>query len=235
MEFLKTTDLSKKFLSKKAVDEASITLQTGKIYGLLGPNGSGKSTLMKMIAGLFHPTNGSIEVMGEKLGISAKSDIAFMPTEPYFYSYMKVKTVGEYHMDFYDDFKLDVYEQLIDEMQLDMNMKVSALSSGMSAKLKLAATMSRDAKLFMLDEPLNGIDLVARDLIMSTIIKKANEKNIMLISSHLIDVLENILDDVLFIKQGKIVLDGTAEQIREENNKSIVDIYKEVFANVEIN
>lgn len=235
MEYLKTTDLSKKFLSAKAVDKVSITLQTGKIYGLLGPNGSGKSTLMKMIAGLFHPTNGSIEIKGEKLGILSKSNIAFMPTEPYFYNYMKIKTVGKYHTDFYKDFQFDMYEELINDMQLDMNMKVNALSSGMMAKLKLAATMARDAKLFMLDEPLNGIDLVARDLIMSTIIKKANEKNIMLISSHLIDVLENILDDVLFIKQGKIVLDGTAEQIREENNKSIVDLYKEVFANVEIN
>jgi ABC-2 type transport system ATP-binding protein len=115
-------------------------------------------------------------------------------------------------------------------MGLEMGMKLSSLSSGMAAKLKLAAAMARDAALFMLDEPLNGIDLVARDLIMGAIIKKADEDNIMLLSSHLIDVLENILDEVIFIKKGRIVLNGGAEAVREKNGKSIVDLYKEVFA-----
>ncbi len=229
MEFLKTTDLSKKFSSTKAVDKANIILTQGKIYGLLGPNGSGKSTFMKLVAGLFHPTSGSIEINGSQISIISKSNIAYMPTESYYYNYMSIKLVGKFHQDFYDDFDMNDYEELIDEMKLEMNMKVSSLSSGMAAKLKLAATMARKAKLFMLDEPLNGIDLIARDLIMSTIIKKSNDDNIMLLSSHLIDVLEKILDEVIFIKEGVIVLNGDAEKIREENNKSIVDIYKEVF------
>lgn len=230
MEYLKTIDLSKKFGTTNAVDKASISLETGKIYGLLGPNGSGKSTMMKMIAGLFHPTAGKIKIEGKDISIMSKSGIAYMPTEAFYYKYMDIKTVGKFHEDFFSDFDKKQFQELLDEMQLDKKMKVSSLSSGMSAKLKLAATMSRKAKLFMLDEPLNGIDMVARDLIMSTIIKKADDDNIMLLSSHLIDVLENILDDVIFIKKGQIVLSGSAEKVREENNKSIVDLYKEVFA-----
>lgn len=230
MNYLQTDNLTKKFGSTIAVDGVNVILEKGKIYGLLGPNGSGKSTFMKMVAGLFHPTSGSMKVMEEKLNIKSKSEIAFMPTEAYFYDYMKISTVGKFHQDFYEDFDIKKYEELIKDMDLDMNMKVAKLSSGMAAKLKLAATMARDAKLFMLDEPLNGIDLVARDQIMSAIIKKASEDNIMLLSSHLIDVLENILDEVIFIKKGQIVLSGDAENIREENSKSIVDMYKEVFA-----
>ncbi|MCK5128304.1 MAG: ABC transporter ATP-binding protein [Clostridiales bacterium] len=230
MKYLQTENLTKKFGSTVAVDGVNVVLEKGKIYGLLGPNGSGKSTFMKMVAGLFHPTSGNMMVQGNKLSILSKGEIAFMPTEAYFYNYMKVRTVGEFHEDFYEDFDTAKYEELIKDMNLDMNMKVSALSSGMAAKLKLAATMARDAKLFMLDEPLNGIDLIARDQIMSAIIKKASEDNIMLLSSHLIDVLENILDEVIFIKEGKIVLSGDAEEIREEKGKSIVDLYKEVFA-----
>ena len=230
MAYLETQNLSKHFGGVKAVDGASVTLEKGKIYGLLGPNGSGKSTFMKLAAGLLHKTRGEILVNGEKLDISSKAEIAYMPTEPYFYDYMKISTVGEFHEDFYPDFDPAEYERLIDHMGLEMGMKLSSLSSGMAAKLKLAAAMARDAALFMLDEPLNGIDLVARDLIMGAIIKKADEDNIMLLSSHLIDVLENILDEVIFIKKGRIVLNGGAEAVREKNGKSIVDLYKEVFA-----
>ncbi len=231
MEFLKTEKLCKKFGSIKAVNSVDITLKKGKIYGLLGPNGSGKSTFMKLTAGLLHKNTGEILIKGEQLTYKQKSEIAYMPTEPYFYEYMKISTVGEFHKDFFNDFNSSEYERLIAHMGLDMDMKVNALSSGMAAKLKLAATMARDASLFMLDEPLNGIDLVARDQIMSAIIQKADKKNIMLLSSHLIDVLENILDEVIFIKKGEIVLSGESEKVREESGKSIVDLYKEVFKN----
>ncbi len=229
MEFLKTEKLCKKFGSIQAVKNADITLEKGKIYGLLGPNGSGKSTFMKLSAGLLHKNSGEIYVNGEKLSYKSKAKIAYMPTEPYFYDYMKISTVGDFHKDFYEDFNPVEYERLIAHMGLEMNMKVNALSSGMAAKLKLAAAMARDASLFMLDEPLNGIDLVARDQIMSAIIQKADDNNIMLLSSHLIDVLENILDEVIFIKKGEIVLSGESEDVREESGKSIVDLYKEVF------
>lgn len=227
---LQTTDLSKKFSGKFAVYQANITIEPGKIYGLLGPNGSGKSTLMKMVAGLFHPNEGTIQVMGEPIGVNSKDHVAYMSTEPYFYPYMTIKTVGQYHKDFYKDFSLEKFEKLIADMNLDMKMKVSALSSGMASKLKIAATMSRKAKLYMLDEPLNGIDLVARDQIMNAIVENATEDTSLIISSHLVDELEKVLDDVIFIKEGQIVIVGSAEQVREDNGKSIVDMYKEVYA-----
>jgi len=230
MEYVATHDLTKRFSQVRAVDDANITLESGKVYGLLGPNGSGKSTFMKMVAGLFHPSKGKIDVMGESLSYRSKNHVSFMTTEQYFYDYMTVGMVGRFFGDFYEDFDQAAYEKLIGDMQLAMDMKVKSLSSGMAAKLKIAATMARDAKVFMLDEPLNGIDLVARDAILGAIIRKADPDNCILISSHLIDAMENILDEVIFIKEGKIVICGNAENIRESRGKSIVDLYKEVFA-----
>jgi ABC-2 type transport system ATP-binding protein len=230
MEYIKTQNLTKKFRRVAAVDDVSISIESGKIYGLLGPNGSGKSTMMKLIAGLFHPTSGSIEAFGSSLSISNKADIAYMPTEPYYYDYMTIETIKKYYGDFYVDFSSEKYDRLIEKMGLQQDMSVGSLSSGMAAKLKMAATMARRSKVIMLDEPLNGIDLVARDLIMSAIIEESEPDTAIIISSHLIDVMENILDSVYFIKSGKIVNSGDAENIRQEHGKSIVDLYKEVFA-----
>lgn len=230
MTILETKELSKRFSSTLAVNNANIHLEAGKIYGLLGPNGSGKSTLMKMMAGLFHPTKGSIEILSYPVGVETKKHTVYMTTEQYLYDYMTIKMVGSFHQDFYEDFELEVYKELIERMQLKMNMKVGSLSSGMSAKLKVAASMSRNAKLYMLDEPLNGIDLVARDQIMKAIIDRSHDDNALLISSHLIDELESILDEVIFIKEGNIVLMGDAEAIRTQYGKSIVDLYREVYA-----
>jgi ABC-2 type transport system ATP-binding protein len=230
MEYIKTQNLTKKFKRVIAVDAVSISIESGKIYGLLGPNGSGKSTLMKLIAGLFHPNGGSIEVFGSALSISNKADIAYMPTESYYYDYMSIETIKKYYTDFYADFSPEKFDRLIEKMRLKPDMQVGSLSSGMAAKLKMAATMSRKAKIIMLDEPLNGIDLVARELIMSAIIEEAEPETAIIVSSHLIDVMENILDSVYFIKEGKIVNSGEAENIRKEHGKSIVDLYKEVFS-----
>jgi ABC-2 type transport system ATP-binding protein len=227
MQTLSTTQLTKRYGGLAAVNQATVALSPGRIYGLLGPNGSGKSTLMKMAAGLVRPSSGNISIMDKPISADAREHVAFMPTEPYFYGYMTIKQVGTFHADFYADFSASEYARLVQSMGLEMGMKVSALSSGMAAKLKLAA---RDARLIMLDEPLNGIDIIARDVIMSAIIEKANETNTILLSSHLIDVMENILDEVIFIKQGYIVLQGDAESVREQYGKSIVDLYREVFA-----
>ena len=229
MEYVATHNLTKRFSQNRAVDDANICLESGKVYGLLGPNGSGKSTFMKMVAGLFHPSKGRIEVMGDPLSYRSKEYVSFMTTEQFFYDYMTVGMVGRFFRDFYRDFDETAYQNLVGEMQLHMDMKIRSLSSGMAAKLKIAATMARDAKVFMLDEPLNGIDLVARDAILSAIIRKANPDNCILISSHLIDAMENILDEVIFIQEGQVVICGNAENIRESRGKSIVDLYKEVF------
>jgi ABC-2 type transport system ATP-binding protein len=227
---LSTTQLTKRYAGTTAVNSATVELKPGRIYGLLGPNGSGKSTFMKLSAGLVRPTEGEIRIMGKPISAQSRAHVVFMPTEPYFYSYMTVQQVGVFHEDFYADFSAARYAELVTSMGLEMNMKVSSLSSGMAAKLKLAVAAARDAKLIMLDEPLNGIDIIARDVIMSTIIEKANETNTILLSSHLIDVMEGILDEVIFIKGGRIVLMGDAESVREEHGKSIVDLYREVFA-----
>jgi ABC-2 type transport system ATP-binding protein len=168
--------------------------------------------------------------MDEPISEQSRAHVVYMPTEAYFYSYMTVRQVGQFHTDFYADFSVETYQRLVQTMGLNMDMKVSSLSSGMSAKLKLAAAAARNAQIIMLDEPLNGIDLIARDVIMSTIIQISNEKNTILLSSHLIDVMESILDEVIFIKQGRIAMQGNAETLRAEHGKSIVDIYKEVFA-----
>lgn len=227
---LETKNLSKGYLTKKAIRNVSMGLEVGKIYGFLGPNGSGKTTFMKMAAGLLHPTSGEIKILGQSVGIETKAVTAYMSTEAFFYPYMKISTVRKYFIDFFKDFNPKRFDELIGYMQLDMNMKVSSLSSGMSAKLKIAATLARDAKLYMLDEPLNGIDLVAREKILNTIVKCAHDGNTILISSHLVDEMEKILDHVIFLKEGEIVLRGVAEAVREEQGKSIVDLYKEVYA-----
>ena len=230
MELVKTTNLQKAFGRLKAVNEVSISLESGKIYGLLGPNGSGKTTLMRLIAGLFYPTKGNINILSEKISVESKGSIAYMPTESFFYDYMKIKDVEKFFIDFFEDFDTEKFDELLKMMSLDRSMKITALSSGMNAKLRVALTMARKAKIYLLDEPLNGIDLLARDAIMSAIIGGASEENAVVISSHLIDVMENILDDVIFIKQGKIVINENAEEAREKHKKSIVDLYKEVYA-----
>jgi len=230
MILLKTEKLTKSFNGKPAVNQVDTEFEAGKIYGLLGPNGSGKSSFMKTVAGLFYPTSGKITVIDGPVGVPSKSKVAYMPTEPFFYDYMTIKVVGDFFKDFYEDFDPDFFGEQLEYMQLTQDMRVRSLSSGMAAKLKVAATMSRKASVYMLDEPLNGIDLVARDKIITSIINRAAPDNAIVISSHLIDSMENILDEVMFLKEGKLVINGNAEEIREKNGKSIVDLYKEVFA-----
>lgn len=230
MKMVTCYELTKKFGTKVAVNKCSLELQTGKIYGLLGPNGSGKSTLMKMFAGLFKPSKGDITVNGDKLSFASKADVAYMSTESFMYPQMKIEMVSHYFSDFYIDFDKDKFSKLIEEFGLDMDMKVGSLSSGMNAKLQVAATISRKAKVIMLDEPLNGIDFVARDQIIKAIIEHAHEDNLLIVSSHLVDQMEAILDEVIFIKEGEIIVQGDAETIRTEREKSIVDVYKEVFS-----
>ncbi len=227
---LSATNLTKRYQRTLAVDSATVALEPGRIYGLLGPNGSGKTTFMKLAAGLAHPTSGQISILGEPVSAATRAHVVYMPTESYFYSYMTVREVCTFHTDFYPDFSANTFDMFIKKMGLTPEMKVASMSSGMAAKLKLAAAASRSAQLIMLDEPLNGIDLLARDVIMSAIIEIANENNTILVSSHLIDVMESILDDVIMIKDGRIVMQGNAEALREARGKSIVDIYKEVFA-----
>ena len=222
--------VGKRYLGKQAVKDVDMIWEDGRIYALLGPNGSGKTTFMKMVAGLVKPTAGKLFYNGEKIGVESKKRVAYMSTEPFFYSYMNVKHVGKYYADFFEDFSMARYEELIARMDLKMTDKAKELSSGLAAKLKIAATLARDAQLYMLDEPLNGIDIIARESIIKTIVEAAGEGKTIVISSHLVDELEPIVDSVVFMKQGSVVLAGDAEEIRTERGKSIVDLYKEVYA-----
>ena len=222
--------VGKRYLGKQAVKDVDMVWEDGKIYALLGPNGSGKTTFMKMVAGLVKPTSGTLSYNNGKIGVESKKRVAYMSTEPFFYSYMNVKHVGKYYADFFEDFSMERYEELIVRMDLKMTDKAKELSSGLAAKLKIAATLARDAQLYMLDEPLNGIDIIARESIIETIVEAAGEGKTVVISSHLVDELEPIVDSVVFMKQGSVVLAGDAEEIRTERGKSIVDLYKEVYA-----
>lgn len=227
---LECKSIVKKYMSKTAVDGISLEIESGRIYALLGPNGSGKTTLMKIAAGLIKPTSGSITYQGLSIGVESKAAIAYMPTETFFYNYMTVADVGKYYKDFFPDFDEKRYEELIQRMDLNMKDKAKNLSSGLAAKLKIAATLARKAELYMLDEPLNGIDIIAREKIITTILESAKEDATIVISSHLVDELEKIIDHAIFIKNGVLELVGDAEDLRETKGKSIVEIYKEIYA-----
>lgn len=227
---LESKDLVKKYMNKKAVNGISLEIEKGKIYALLGPNGSGKTTFMKMVAGLVKPTSGTLSYKELPIGIESKKKVAYMSTEPFFYNYMTAIDVGKYYQDFFEDFDIKRYEELIGRMELNLKDKAKSLSSGMAAKLKIAATLARKAELYMLDEPLNGIDIIARDKIITTILEVAREDVTILISSHLVDELEKIIDHAVYIKSGTVVLMGEAEELRETHGKSIVELYKEIYA-----
>lgn len=230
MSMLVCQNLEKRYLGKTAVRDVSLTLEPGRIYALLGPNGSGKTTWMKMAAGLVSPTSGSIAFQGGPIGKESKKKVAYMSTEPFFYSYMSVKDVGKYYEDFFEDFIPAKYAELVERMDLRMTDKAKNLSSGLAAKLKLAATLARRSQLYLLDEPLNGIDIIAREHVINTVLDAVTDDAAIVMSSHLVDELEKVIDDAIFMKDGGIVLLGEAEKIRQERGKSIVDLYKEIYA-----
>lgn len=226
---LQCTNLVKKYRSLAAVNDLTLQLERGKIYALLGPNGSGKSTFMKIAAGLIQPTSGTILFENKPIGGFSKAHVAYMPTEAYFYSYMTWKDAGNYYRDFFDDFRTDRYESLMSGFGLDLSQKITKMSSGMTAKGKIALALSRDSRLCMLDEPLNGVDIIARDQILQAIERYASPEKTFVISSHLVDELETLADEALFIKSGTCVLSGTIERLTHQAGKPLAELYKDVY------
>ena len=222
--------LKKKYMTVTAVENITMNIEAGRIYALLGPNGSGKTTLMKMIAGLTKQTAGTILYEGAPIGVESKKHIAYMPTESYFYSYMNCIDIGKYYQDFFEDFSMKKYLDLLESMELAGKTKASKMSSGRLAKLKIAVTLARDSRLIMLDEPLNGIDIIARDKIIDIITADVDGHRSFILSSHLVDELEKIIDYAVFVKNGTIVKQGEASALRDEYGKSIVDIYKSIYS-----
>ena len=226
---LESREITKKYGSKTAVNQVSLGLETGLVYAMLGPNGSGKTTWMKMVAGLVKPTSGEILYQGNPVGVESRKEIAYMSTEPYFYNWMSVADVGKYYEDFFQDFSMEKYHQLITSMELTEDMRAKKLSSGMMAKLKIAVTMARKAKVYLLDEPLNGIDLLARDQIMTSILEAMDKDVTLVVSSHLVDELERVADAALFMKDGQLAEQCMIEELRINRHKSVVDLYREIY------
>lgn len=224
----------KNYDSKRVLEDCSISFAPGKVYALVGPNGTGKSTLMKAAAGLVKLNGGTLTYKGQPIGTESKKHIAYMSTEPFYYDYMRIRDVKAFHKDFFADFDADLFDRLLTFMELTPDLKIRALSSGMAAKLKIAVTLSRRAEVIMLDEPLNGIDLIGRDQIIHTIIQATGSGATFIISSHLFDELEPIVDNVVMMKGGKVILEGELEAIRAEHDKSISDLYREIYADTAV-
>ncbi len=226
---LESRAVTKRFGSKAAVEDLTLRLEPGHVYAMLGPNGSGKTTWMKMAAGLIKPTEGEMLFDGSPVGIESRKHVAYMSTEPYFYTWMTVKDVGRYYGDFFEDFSPAYFSDLLGRMELEEGMKTHTLSSGMMAKLKIAVTLSRDARVYMLDEPFNGIDLLARDEIRESILERAEESRVLLLSSHLVEEMEAIADRAVFIKKGRKAEERDVEDMRGEAGASMADRYRAIY------
>ena len=231
---LESRELTKKFGAKTAVDGVSVIMEPGHIYAMLGPNGSGKTTWMKMAAGLIKPSFGEVLFAGNPVGIESRKEVAYMSTEPYFYAWMNIEGAGKYYADFFEDFSMEHYLSLLHTMELNEKDKIRNLSSGMVAKMKIALTLARDAKVYMLDEPFNGIDLLARDMIRTSILEAASDDKLLLLSSHLVEEMEAIADRAVFIKQGKLIEVRDLEEMRESDGVSMADRYREIFGHGEV-
>jgi len=215
---------------KTALNELSLTIPRGRIIGLLGPNGSGKTTLIKILNGLLCPTRGEALINGCKPGPETKARVSYLPERTYLQTGMKVKELIAYFADFYDNFRPERAKEMLTSLGIDENDRIKTLSKGTREKVQLILVMSRDADLYILDEPIAGVDPAARDYIIKTIISNYNENATVLLSTHLISDIENILDEVIFIKNGNLVLQATVEEIREQKGKSVDAYFREVFA-----
>ena len=221
--------VTKQYGDKKALDDISFTLEPGKIYGLLGPNGSGKSTAIKIINDLLKPTSGMVLINGAKPGVESKKIISYLPDRNYLNDWMKVEDAFKLFEDFYEDFDRTRAEEMLKSLNIASDARLKTLSKGTLEKVQLILIMARRAKLYVLDEPIAGVDPAARDYILQTILSNYGEESSILISTHLITDIEKVLDEVLFLQNGRIVLSGAVDDIRAEHGKSIDGLFREVF------
>lgn len=227
---LNISNVTKNYGLKTALHDVTFSLEQGRILGLMGPNGSGKTTLLKILAGVQHPAAGEVTINGKRVGVDTKSMVSFLPDVNTLFSWMKADDAIDFYHDFFADFdKVKCYE-LLDFMKLNRTQKVRSMSKGMIEKLNLSLVFARKARLFLLDEPLGGVDPVARERIVSTIIKTYSEDSSIIISTHLVHDVETIFDDVCMINEGEIILQGSAEDLRSEHAMSIDQLYIKMFA-----
>ena len=229
MELLEIKNLSKSFDNKQILKDVNLKVTNGKIIGLLGKNGVGKTTLIKLINDLLVPTTGEILINGKRIGVETKKIISYLPERTYLNKQMKVYEVIDYFKDFYDNFDSDKAKKLLNDLDLDINQSLSKMSKGMQEKVQLVLVMSRKADLYILDEPLGGVDPATRDYILDTILSNFNEDASVIISTHLISDIERILDEVVFIDKGEIILQSDADKLRKKENSSIDEIFRRMF------
>lgn len=228
-EILSCIELTKRFGGVIALDNLSLTVESGRIIGLLGPNGSGKTTLIKIINGLLQPTSGSVFIEGDKPGAATKPKVSYLPDVNYLNSWMTVEQIVGMFTEFYEDFRPELAYEMISRLSIDKKQRLKTLSKGNKEKVSLILVMSRSAKLYVLDEPIAGVDPATRDYIINTIINNYNPEASVLISTHLISDIESVLDEVIFIKNGSIVMHDTVDNIRSQHNMSVDDLFREVF------
>lgn len=229
MELLECKNLYKNYGKKEVLKDVNLKIKKGKIVGLLGSNGSGKTTLIKLINGLLMPTSGEVYINGQKPDIASKKIISYLPERTYLNFDMKVSEIVKYFSDFYDNFDSKKAYELLEKLNISKDDKLKTMSKGTKEKVQLVLVMSRNADLYILDEPIGGVDPAARDYILDTIISNFNEGASIIISTHLIADIERILDDVIFINDGKIMLYDLADDLRQKHDKSIDAIFREVF------
>lgn len=226
---LQITNLHKSYGSHSVLEGVSFCIPRGKIVGLLGPNGCGKSTIMKLIAGLILLSKGEILIDGMAPGQKTKSLISYLPERSYLNDWMRISDLLSFFHDFYSDFDLERAKQMLADLNIALNDRLKTMSKGTKEKVQLVLVMSRRARLYLLDEPIGGVDPAARDYILNTILKNFEEDSSILISTHLIQDVEAVFDRALFLNQGKIVIDGEVDEIREKYGKSIDGLFREVF------
>ena len=229
MPILECKGLSKRFGSVQALGSIDLQIEPGRVVGLLGPNGSGKTTLIKLANGLLSPTAGEILIGGEAPGTLTKSIVSYLPDKEYLPGWMRTEQLLDLFCDFYADFDRARAEQMLEHLHIPQNMRIKQMSKGTREKVQLILTMSRQAKLYLLDEPIGGVDPATRDYILDTIIRNYNPSAAVVISTHLIADVEQVLDDVIFIRSGRVLLQSSVDTIREEQGKSVDAYFREVF------
>ncbi len=229
MARIEISNLTKNFGDLTALDDVTVSLEQGQIVGLLGPNGSGKTTLIKILNGLLQPTSGSVTINGKAPGVETKKVVAYLPDRNALPDYMTASQLMDIYEDFFEDFDRLKAEAMVDDLGINRKQTMKKMSKGTKEKLQLCLVMARQAEVYLLDEPIGGVDPATRDYILRTIISNYNENAVVLISTHLISDVESVLDDVVFIREGRVVLHKAADEIREEKGESVDKLFREVF------
>ena len=232
-DIVQISGLNKSYGYKQIIKDMNLNLEGGKIIGLLGPNGSGKSTLIKILGGVLKPDSGNVTIDGKQIGIDTKRIVSYLPERTYLSPSMKVREAISMFADFYEDFRTERAEEILNRLNINLNDTIKSLSKGTREKVQLVLVMSRDALVYLLDEPMGGVDPAAREYILKTILSNYNENACVIISTHLISDVEKVLDQVLFIQNGNVILNSTVDEIRDEKKESVDALFREVFTCLE--